>query len=253
MYSCGDYQNVPLVSARGGINYNPSLAHMQLAYSQGTPIKELVEPMFFYHGDQHSKLNDRISRAWKALHFKGKAELGLRAIRATPEFEKWIENRVIKRENPSFAPPDPLLKNDREEVERALAIRIEKHKDELENIQVERKRQRTELQKSKEEYVELLREISALKSKHDANSAKRKASLEKENQRLKEELKEAHYNRRKRESELYKEKEAYRQKHMQGQAHILALEEKLAKMQRTAEQTTNARILENQLMDVRRN
>ena len=63
LYSCGEFRNVPLVGPRGGVNYNPSLAHLQLAYPQQPPIEELIQPVFFMHGAETSAINSKVTKA----------------------------------------------------------------------------------------------------------------------------------------------------------------------------------------------
>ena len=153
LYSCGEFRNVLLVGPRGGVNYNPSLAHLQLAYPQQPPIEELIQPVFFMHGAETSAINSKVTKAWKDMRFKGKIELGPRMIKAAPEYLEWVTRRSVVETTPTFALPSSLLGNDTHEIERALKGKIEERKIEIENLEVIKKRRKAEVLKSQGEYV----------------------------------------------------------------------------------------------------
>ena len=90
LYSCGEFLNVPLEGPRVSVNYNPLLAHLKLAYSQSSPIQELIQPVLFMHGLKSTALNAKVTQAWKNMRFKGKAELGSRIIKASPSYFEWV-------------------------------------------------------------------------------------------------------------------------------------------------------------------
>ena len=75
LYSCGEFKNVPLVGPRGGINYNPSLFHLQLAYPQQPPMKELIQPVFFMHGHENTAVNVKVTRLGKICASREKSNL----------------------------------------------------------------------------------------------------------------------------------------------------------------------------------
>ena len=226
LYSCGEFKNVPLIGPRGAINYNPSLSHLQLAYTQQPPMKELIQPIFFMHGHENSAINIRVTKAWKDIRFKGKVELGPRLIKAAPEYMEWVAKRGAIETIPDFAPPNPLLGNDAREIERTLKFKIEEHKTELENLEVVKKRKRAEVLKSKGEYVELRKEIAELQRVRQSQDPGRIKELQGEVERLESEIKEMHNARRMRDAEFLKEREEYRRTRLELQATKQALIEK---------------------------
>ena len=163
LYSCGEFPNVPLVGPRGGINYNPSLAHLQLAYAQRPPMKELIQPIFFMHEKETATINAQVTKAWRDMRFKGKTELGPRMIKAAPGYLDWVVKRGAAEVTPAFVPVDPLLGNDASEIEKALKFKTEERKIEIENLEIIKKRRKAEMLKSQEEYVMLRRDIAVNK------------------------------------------------------------------------------------------
>lgn len=78
IYSCGDFQNIPLVSARGGvINYNPVLSLRQFGYQlKEKPEDKLLEEFHIVEGVEDANMVKRIRRAWGKVHHIGEKELG---------------------------------------------------------------------------------------------------------------------------------------------------------------------------------
>lgn len=66
IYNCGDFHNVPLVSARGGvINYNPILSLCQLGYQlKEKPEANLLEEFLIAEGVEDADMMKRTQCAW---------------------------------------------------------------------------------------------------------------------------------------------------------------------------------------------
>ncbi|XP_058780052.1 uncharacterized protein LOC131653784 [Vicia villosa] len=83
---CGDFDNVPLIGVRGGINYNPRLAVRQLGFALVSPPKD---------------------RFVKESLVRIKADLGKRDCIAHPDYTEWVEKRAKDNGLP-FPFEDPL-------------------------------------------------------------------------------------------------------------------------------------------------
>lgn len=251
IYSCGDFHNVPLVSARGGINYNPSMALRQLTYTQEIPSQMSVGPLYFFHDDNKESvaLNNRISKAWKKIHFKGKIELGSRNVNTSKRFDKWLQDQIVHKVSPTFAAPNPLQGNDVKEIEQALAHKIHQQKEKLENMQMEEKRQGEALKKGKEEYVQLHKDIRGLKRKSFSLKVSEERKWKEERAKLNEEIQ----NYKSKESENLKALEAERKRSRmiqqeledkkmmlrESQEHIQTLEDHIIEINMQWEQDHN--------------
>ncbi|XP_050889595.1 uncharacterized protein LOC127094865 [Lathyrus oleraceus] len=69
--SCDEFPNVPLLSTKGGINYNPILARRQFGY----PMKEnpntiFLESFFFNEGEDNKVFKEKIVHTWCHVHKK---------------------------------------------------------------------------------------------------------------------------------------------------------------------------------------
>lgn len=173
IYCCGDFHNVPLMSPRGCINYNPAIALRQFAYTQKVPSEEVVSPIWFYHTDASTKdLSQRIKMAWQRVICKGEAELGKRFVSTTEEYRIWLKERVGGA-NPSFGPYNPLLGNDIGKVEEILAKRVEEKRSELKNLEKECLKSRDDLMKMHNEYALLQQEVVRMKRYRDQEQSSR--------------------------------------------------------------------------------
>lgn len=73
----GSFPNVPLISTKGGINYNPRLALRLLGYPLSCkPNTENLEDFVLYKGVDNSELLRKISRDWREARLQGGSELG---------------------------------------------------------------------------------------------------------------------------------------------------------------------------------
>lgn len=62
--SCGKFSNVPLLGTKGGISYNPILAHCQIGYPmKDKPSNILLEGLLFKEGEDNKPLKEKIVHA----------------------------------------------------------------------------------------------------------------------------------------------------------------------------------------------
>lgn len=118
IYSYGDFQNIPLVGARGGvINYNPVLSLRQLGYQlKEEPKAKLLEEFLIAEGVEDADIIKRIRRAWGKVHCIGKKELGKENCVTVESYIKWVKSRAksIKLPYPwdpsmGFKAPKPFV------------------------------------------------------------------------------------------------------------------------------------------------
>lgn len=96
IYSCRDFHNVPLISARGGaINYNPILSHRRLGYQLKEELEaKLLEEFLIAEGVEDADKMKRIHRAWGKVHRIGKKELGKHNCIAVDSYTYWGRSRA---------------------------------------------------------------------------------------------------------------------------------------------------------------
>jgi hypothetical protein len=109
--SCGEFSNVPLLGTRGGINYNPVLAHRQLGFPlKDKPNNILLEGVFFQEVKDPQGLKGRMVRAWRKIHRKGRKELGPKNCIALEPYTSWVRRRAAEYLMPYEYPrPTPLV------------------------------------------------------------------------------------------------------------------------------------------------
>ena len=77
--SFGEFPNVPLMSVRGGINYNHVLSQRQLGYAlKGPPKGRSVQESLFYNVDDGVEMMMKDAKAWNHISCKGKEFFGKR-------------------------------------------------------------------------------------------------------------------------------------------------------------------------------
>ena len=75
--NCGSFPNVPLISTKGGVNYNPKLALRQLGYPLlYKPDSEHVEEFVLCERVDNPELPRKIIRSWRKVFRQGRSELG---------------------------------------------------------------------------------------------------------------------------------------------------------------------------------
>ncbi|KAI5409944.1 hypothetical protein KIW84_055415 [Lathyrus oleraceus] len=109
--SCGEFSNVPLLGTCGGINYNPVLARRQLGFPlKDKPNNILLEGVFFQEGKDPQGLKDRMVRAWRKIHRKGRKELGPKNCVVVEPYTAWVRKRAYEYLMPYEYPrPTPLV------------------------------------------------------------------------------------------------------------------------------------------------
>ncbi|KAI5438886.1 hypothetical protein KIW84_024565 [Lathyrus oleraceus] len=109
--SYSEFSNVPFLGTCGGISYNPALARRQL----GSPLKDkpnniLLEGLLFQEGKDPQNLKDRMVRAWRKVHRKGKNELGPKNCVSLEPYTSWVKRRALEYRIPYEYPrPTPMV------------------------------------------------------------------------------------------------------------------------------------------------
>ncbi|KAF7808493.1 uncharacterized protein G2W53_035236 [Senna tora] len=76
-------------------------------------------------------------------------DLGNRYYEPRQAYKEWFRQKVALKDPPIYAPMNPLLSNELENVENTLKHKIEEHKDMLEALKIGRKKQKREVQEEK--------------------------------------------------------------------------------------------------------
>ena len=93
--SCGEFENVPLIGVRGGINYNPVLLIRQFAYGTRKPPSEKeVDESLFFDAKEEPELLQRAVRAWQNIRRKGKSTFGIESCRTYLPYKEWLDKRL---------------------------------------------------------------------------------------------------------------------------------------------------------------
>src|ERR1051325_12254127 len=105
--SCGEFANVPLISTKGGINYNPFLARRQLGYAiSSKPLGFTVESYFYHEGEDSQGLKARMIRAWH--HIRRKEKCNARNCVAMEIYTSWVKKRAKEFRMP-YAYEEPMF------------------------------------------------------------------------------------------------------------------------------------------------
>ncbi|XP_006593206.1 uncharacterized protein [Glycine max] len=93
--SCGEFPNVPLISTRGGITYNPTLARRQFGY----PMKEKPNNLsltgeFYLNHEDHAGMRLRFVRAWHTVRRLDRNQLGRRTGFVHGSYTQWVIDRA---------------------------------------------------------------------------------------------------------------------------------------------------------------
>ena len=68
---CGEFPNVPLLGTKGGISYNPILAHRQFGYPMlDKPNNFLLAAFFLKEGEDNMAFIEQINKTWLTIHRK---------------------------------------------------------------------------------------------------------------------------------------------------------------------------------------
>jgi len=136
--SCGEFPNVPLISIRGGINYNPALARRQFGYPMERPRYISLDGIFYLNQQDSSGMKGKFEQAWRAIHKRGKGQLGRRSAMVSQSYTQWVIDRAAKHGMPyplqrvpsSTAPstPSPIPFETREDFQEQLTeVKLERN------------------------------------------------------------------------------------------------------------------------------
>ncbi|XP_050914929.1 uncharacterized protein LOC127129857 [Lathyrus oleraceus] len=99
--SYGGFSNVPLLSTKGGIRYNPILARRQLGYPMRDKPKNIqLEGLFFKECKDCKVLKEKIVHAWCHVHKLEKKVLGKTNCVSLEPYLKWVQDRAINLKIP---------------------------------------------------------------------------------------------------------------------------------------------------------
>lgn len=152
VFSCGDFQNVPLMGTQGCINYNPSLTLRQLGYPmRNSPSECMLSCLYLYKGmPECEDLLRRVQHAWESVVYKGSEELSQRT--GDVSFSQWLKEKLQSVKTPSQGAlslkekiPEPYIPTFEEmnEIKAALAKADEEKKAlriKLEEVTVEKEK-----------------------------------------------------------------------------------------------------------------
>lgn len=96
IFHCGDFQNVPLISTKGGlINYNPVLSLRQLGYpSKEEPKDRQLEELLIAKGVENIDMMKKVRRDWVKTHHIGKKELVKQTCTVEIPYSAWVKSRI---------------------------------------------------------------------------------------------------------------------------------------------------------------
>ncbi|XP_050887080.1 uncharacterized protein LOC127092276 [Lathyrus oleraceus] len=93
--SSGGFSNVPLLSTKGGICYNPIVARSQLGYPMKDNPKNIhLKGLFFKEGEDFKALKEKIVHAWRHVHKLEKKVLGKTNYVSLEPYLKWVQDRA---------------------------------------------------------------------------------------------------------------------------------------------------------------
>ncbi|XP_014499693.1 uncharacterized protein LOC106760779 [Vigna radiata var. radiata] len=151
---CGDFPNVPLTGARYCINYNPVLVQRQFGYHmKGAPSPDYLTAFFIYHEDRHcTEMLRRVRSAWENV-VRVEKDLRSGAMDNRVSYHTWILERVREVKlpfepiNDQSASEGPSQAPESEEVKQL--------KVEMEKLRVRNARLENELQKARNDFVDM--------------------------------------------------------------------------------------------------
>jgi len=114
--SCGEFSNVPLLSIRGGVSYNPILARRQFGYPMEKPKDISLDGIFYLNQQDSKEMRGKFIQAWRAVHKREKGQLGRRSGLVYKSYTQWVIDRAAKngipyplQRFPSSSTPSPSL------------------------------------------------------------------------------------------------------------------------------------------------
>ena len=94
---CGEFNNVPLLGIRGGINYNPDLARRQFGYPMKmSHLYLFLDSEFFFYKKDGANKRAQFVKAWHSIIKMDKNHLGRNSNTAQEAYIQWVINRADK-------------------------------------------------------------------------------------------------------------------------------------------------------------
>ena len=94
--SCGEFPNVPLIGAYGGITYHPALAMRQFGYPMnGKPINLSFSGEFYLNSKDPTNLRRRFVEAWRSVRKLDSLHLGKKMSFVHESYTQWVIDRAM--------------------------------------------------------------------------------------------------------------------------------------------------------------
>jgi len=107
IYHCGEFNNVPLLGIRGGINYNPVLARRQFGYpTKMNPLYLILDRDFFFYKEDVGNKKTQFVRAWHSIVKRDRNQLGNKSSTTHESYLQWVIDRATQ-----IGKPYPLLRS----------------------------------------------------------------------------------------------------------------------------------------------
>lgn len=137
IFRCGDFHNVPLIGAKGGLNNcNLVLSLCQLGYPlKDKPEDKQLEEFMIAEGVDGSELLKRVHRVWGKAQHIGKKEFGKQNCIALEPYTYWVKARVQTIKLPYPWEPSMSLKPPRYSV--VSIYEVDKFKETIKFLQKE--------------------------------------------------------------------------------------------------------------------
>jgi len=98
---CGEFKNVPLLGARGGIIYNLALARRQFGYPMKmSPLYLFLDNEFFFYKKDGANMKAQFVKSWHSIIKMDKNQLGRKLNTAQESYVQWVINRAEKLQMP---------------------------------------------------------------------------------------------------------------------------------------------------------
>jgi len=94
--SCGEFSNVPLIGAYGGITYHPALAMRQFGYPMnGKPINLSFSVEFYLNSKDPTNMRRRFVEAWRSVRKLDSFHLGKKMSYVYESYTQWVIDRAV--------------------------------------------------------------------------------------------------------------------------------------------------------------
>ncbi|XP_052728449.1 uncharacterized protein LOC128195253 [Vigna angularis] len=151
---CGNFPNIPLIGTRYCINYNPVLVQRQFGYPmKGAPSPDYLTAFFVYYEDGHcTEMLRRVRSAWENV-VRAEKDLRIGVMDSRVSYHTWILERVREVKLP-FKPinDQPASEGTSQAPE---SEEVKQLKAEVEKLRVRNARLENELQKARNDFVDM--------------------------------------------------------------------------------------------------